>query len=175
MANIAKIKYKYFKHQNKISILKEIHNISSESIRRAMMLINTEHKNVENTNWYKEIQEYLLLEEERVSGGFQLKIKKEHKAIFDELKEVFKKNNLEILKFILEKYPPINYEKNKNKTIEQQWRDNKKKLVSNLCTKYALDNYQKESDEEKLKYTIINVISSKVNSIYNQMKKYIIL
>ena len=177
LANIAKIKYKYFAHQNKISVLKEIQNISSESVRRAMTLVNTAHKNIENTNWYKEIkkidqeiQDYLLLDEERISGGFQLKIKSENKQIFDELEEVFKKNNLEIIKFILEKYPPLNYEKDKNKTIDQQWGENKKNLVSNLCAKYALENYRQESEEEKLKYTIISVISSKVNSIYNQMK-----
>ena len=60
---------KYFKHQNKIQILEEIHGISSESVRRAMMLVNIKNKNVETTNWYKEIkqidveiQEFLLLE-----------------------------------------------------------------------------------------------------------------
>ena len=44
LANIAKIRYKYFNHHHKIDILKEIHNISSESIRRAMMLVNTHIK-----------------------------------------------------------------------------------------------------------------------------------
>ncbi len=177
LANIAKIKYKYFSHQNKISILKEIHEISSESIRRAMMLVNINSKNVETTNWYKEIkhidleiQEFLLLEEERINGGFQLKIKKDNPAIFHELEEEFKNNNIAIVKFILRKYPPKGYVKTQNKTVEQQWEENKKKLISDLCTKYALDNYPKETDEEKLKYTIMSVISSKVNSIYNQIK-----
>ena len=177
LANIAKIKYKYFKHQNKIPILEEIHTISSESIRRAMNLVNIKNKNVETTNWFKEIkkidveiQEFLMLEEERISGGFQLKIKKENPAIFNELEEQFKKNNITIVKFILRKYPPKDYVKNPNKTVEQQWEENKKKLISDLCTKYALDNYEKESDEEKLKYTIMGVISSKVNSIYNEIK-----
>ena len=177
LANIAKIKYKYFKHQNKIQILEEIHGISSESVRRAMMLVNIKNKNVETTNWYKEIkqidveiQEFLLLEEERINGGFQLKIKKENPAIFNELEEQFKNNNITIIKFILRKYPPINYNNNPNKTIDQQWEENKKKLVSELCSKYALDHYPKESNEEKLKYTIMSVISSKVNSIYNEIK-----
>ena len=177
LANIAKIKYKYFNHQKKIPILEEIHNISSESIRRAMMLVNIKNKNVETTNWYKEIkqidveiQDFLLLEEERISGGFQLKIKKENPAIFNELEEQFKNNNLTIIKFILRKYPPINYNANPNRTIEQQWEENKKKLVSELCSKYALDNYPKENDDEKLKYTIMSVISSKINSIYNEVK-----
>ena len=177
LANIAKIKYKYFKHQNKIQILEEIHGISSESVRRAMMLVNIKNKNVETTNWYKEIkqidveiQEFLLLEEERINGGFQLKIKKENPAIFNELEEQFKNNNITIIKFILRKYPPINYNNNPNKTIDQQWEENKKKLVSELCSKYALDHYPKESNEQKLKYTIMSVISSKVNSIYNEIK-----
>ena len=190
LANIAKIKFKFIQHHYKIPILKEIHEISQESVRRAMTLVNIQHKNVENTNWYKEIKkidmdinEILLLEEEKLAGGFQLKIKKEHKEIFDELEEQFKKDNLEIIKFILKKYPPLNYEnepepaphigkgiKPPNNSIESKWQENKKNFVSNLCTKYALDNYPKETNEEKLKYTIISVISSKVNSIYNEIK-----
>ena len=177
LANIAKIKFKYFQHHYKISTLKDIHEISSESVRRAMTLVNIEHKNVENTNWYKEIKqidleimEYLLLEEEKLSGGFKLKIKKENPEIFNELEEQFKKNNIEIIKFILKKYPPLNYEMVTDETIEKQWGENKKNFVNNLCTKYALDNYPKETDEEKLKYTIISDISSKINSIYNQIK-----
>ena len=142
-----------------------------------MQLVNIIHKNVENTNWYKEIKnidveinEILLIEEEKNSRGFQLQIKKNNKEIFDELENQFKKNNLEIIKFILDKYPPNNYSRNANKTIEQQWEENKKKLVNDLCSKYALDNYPHESNQEKINYTIMSVISSKINSIYNEMK-----
>ena len=177
LANIAKIKYKYFSHNNKIDILKEIQKISSESVRRAMTLVNISHKNVENTEWYKEIKkidieinEYLLLEEEKISGGFKLKVKKENKGLFDELEEIFKKDNLEIIKFILKKYPPLDYVEDPNKTIESKWEENKKALVSDLCSQYALDNYPNQTEEEKLKYTIISEISTKVNSIYNEMK-----
>ena len=177
LANIGKIKYRYLNHGNKISTLREIQYITSESVRRAMQLVNIIHKNVENTNWYKEIKkidveinEFLLIEEEKNSGGFQLQVKKNNKEIFDELEKQFKKNNLEIIKFILDKYPPKNYNRNANKTIEQQWEENKKKLVNDLCTKYALDNYPHESNDEKRIYTIMSVISSKVNSIYNEIK-----
>ena len=70
----------------------------------------------------------------------------------------------------MDKYPPKNYSRNANKTIEQQWEENKKKLVNDLCTKYALDNYPHETDKQKLDYTIIDAISSKINSIYNEIK-----
>ena len=177
LANIGKIKYKYLKHENKVNTIKEIQYITSESIRRAMELPNIIHKNVENLNWFREIkqidveiQEFLLIEEEKSSGGFQLQIKKNNKTIFDELEREFKKSNLEIIKFILDKYPPNNYQKNNNKTIDQLWEENKKKLVNDLCVNYALDNYPHETDEEKLRYTIVSVISSKVNSIYNEIK-----
>ena len=177
LANIGKIKYKYLNHENKINSIKEIQYITSESIRRAIELVNIIHKNVESTNWYKEIkqidieiQEFLLIEEERSSGGFQLQIKKIHKPIFDELEKEFKNSNLQIIKFILDKYPPNNYQKNNNKTIDEQWEENKKKLVNDLSVKYALDNYPHETDEEKLRYTIMSVISSKVNAIYNVIK-----
>ena len=86
-------------------------------------------------------------------------------------KRYLKKNNLEIIKFILDKYPPNNYIPDANKTIEQQWEENKRKLVNDLCTKYSLDNYPHETDEQKLKYAKMSVISSKINAIYNEIKK----
>ena len=64
----------------------------------------------------------------------------------------------------------MNYEKNSSKTLEKQWEENKKNLVRNLCTYYALDNYPKNTDEEKLNHTIVSVISTKLNSIYNEIK-----
>ena len=176
LANIAKIKYKFLNHNNKKSILEEIKNISYNSLTRGMASVNVEHKNVENTNWFKEIKEidqkineYLLIEEEKAEGGFKLQIKRDHKAIFDELEEAFKKDNFEIIKFILTKYPPSNYEY-KPDVVKNQWDENKKNLVYNLCTKYTPDAYPKQTNEEKLKYTIICEISSKINSIYNQVK-----
>jgi hypothetical protein len=48
-----------------------------------------------------------------------------------------------------------------------QWRENAKNTVYNLCCKYIPDNYAKE---EKLTYTIVSEISTKLNSIYNEMK-----
>ena len=124
LANIAKIKYKYLQHDNKINFLEDVQRISAESVRRAIQLVNIIHKNVENTNWFKEIKEIdieiqniLLSEEEKNSGGFQSLIKLEHKEIFEELDEKKKKSNLEIIKFILSKYPPLNFVENQNKTM----------------------------------------------------------
>lgn len=177
LANIAKIKYKYLNHNIKKSIMEEIQGISSESVRRAMSAANIYHKNVENTAWFKEIKniaieinEYFIIEDERSSGGFKHQMKHDHKEIFDELEEVFKKNNLEIIKFILNKHPPLNYMPDPNKTIEMQWNENAKNTVYNLCCKYALEGYPKETEQEKLKYTIVSEISTKLNSIYNEMK-----
>ena len=176
LANIAKIKYKFLNHNNKISILKDIKDISFKSLKMGMMSVNLEHKNVENTNWFKEIKaidqeinEFLLIEEEKVEGGFKLQIKRDNKALFDELEEVFKKGNFEIIKFILSKYPPLNYVYNPN-YVRAQWNENQKNLVYKLCTLYAIDTYPKETPEEKLKYTIVSEISSKLNSIYNEVK-----
>ena len=177
LANIAKIKYKYLNHNNKKSIMEEIQGISSESVRRAMSAANIYHKNVESTAWYKEIKkidmevnEYFLIEDERSSGGFKHQIKHDHREIFDELEQQFQKNNLEIIKFVLKKYPPKDYIQDPNKTIDVQWSENPKNTVYNLCCKYAPDNYPKETEEEKLKYTIVSEISTRLNSIYNEMK-----
>ena len=79
LANIAKIKYKYLNHQNNISILKDIHSISSKSIKRAMMFINKKNKNIENAKWFKEIkqidseiQKYLLSEEKKDNREYEI-------------------------------------------------------------------------------------------------------
>ena len=177
LANIAKIKYKYLNHNNKKSIMEEIQGITSESVRRAMSAANIYHKNVESYAWFKEIKhidmeinEYFLIEDEKSSGGFKHQMKHDHKEIFDELEQAFQKNNLEIVKFVLKKYPPLNYVQDPNKTIDIQWNENKKNTVYNLCCKYALDGYPKETDEQKLTYTIVSEISTKLNSIYNEMK-----
>ena len=177
LANIAKIKYKYLNHNNKKSIMEEIQGISSESVRRAMSAANIYHKNVESTAWFKEIKkidmevnEFFLIEDERSSGGFKHQIKHDHREIFDELEQAFQKNNLEIIKFVLKKYPPKDYIQDPHKTIDMQWSENAKNTVYNLCCKYAPDNYPKETEEEKLTYTIVSEISTKLNSIYNEMK-----
>jgi hypothetical protein len=177
LANIAKIKYKYLNHNNKKSIMEEIQGITSESVRRAMSAANIYHKNVESYAWFKEIKhidmeinEYFLIEDEKSSGGFKHQMKHDHKEIFDELEQAFQKNNLEIVKFVLKKYPPLNYIQDPNKTIDNQWSENAKSTVYNLCCKYALDGYPKETDEQKLTYTIVSEISTKLNSIYNEMK-----
>mgnify|MGYP003571313288 CR=1 FL=1 len=177
LANIAKIKYKYLNHNKKKTIMEEIQGICSESVRRAMSAANIYHKNIESTAWYKEIKnidmeinEYFLIEDEKSSGGFKHQIKHDHREIFDELEQVFQKNNLEIIKFVLKKYPPKEYIQDPNKTIDMEWSENAKKTVYNLCCKYAPDNYRKETEEEKLNYTIVSEISTKLNSIYNEMK-----
>ena len=177
LANIAKIKYKFLNHNNKKSILEEIQQISSQSVKRAMSAATIYHKNLESTKWFKEIKkidmeinEYLLIEDEKKSGGFKNQIKHDHREVFDELEQVFQKNNLEIIKFVLNRYPPLNYIQDPHKTIDMQWNENRKNTVNNLCIKYAPDNYPKETEEEKLTYTIMSEISTKLNSIYNEVK-----
>ena len=55
--------------------------------------------------------------------------------------------------------------KKENKTIEEQWKENKKNLVNVLCSKYHPTNYPKNTEEEQLRYLIAEKISEHLNKI----------
>ena len=92
----------------------------------------------------------------------------EKKEIFEEIKEYSKKDNIQFIKFILEKYPPRRYVKS-DKTVEEQWKENKNKLIEILRAKYNQTNYPRNTDEEKLNYLIAGKICEHLNSIYHDI------
>ena len=98
-----------------------------------------------------------------------MKYKTEHKQIFDEIQEYREKSDVEFIEFILEKYPPKKSPLKKGKTVQEQWKENAKSFCERLSARYNPDNYPKNTDEEKLKFTIYHTISTEINAILSDI------
>ena len=76
---------------------------------------------------------------------------------------------MEFIEFILQKYPPKRLLLKKNKTIREQWNENSKYLVEILSAGYNPDIYRKNTEQEKLYYTIYHTISTEINAILYEL------
>ena len=168
LANIIKINYKYL-NSDKYS---ELRTMSEQCVA----LAKATNKNVEQFKWYLEISSILqelrkrFEEQEQIEQeNFENKFKEEKTQIFDEIKEYRKKTNVEFIEFILNKYPPKKSPLKKNKTVREQWNENAKSFVERLSARYNPDNYPKNTEEEKLNYTIYHTISTEINEIYSEL------
>ena len=168
LANIVKINYKYLNSEN----FSELRIMAEQSVA----LAKSTNKNVEQYKWYLEISNILkelrkrFEDKERYEQeNFENKYKKEKKQIFDEIKEYRKKSNVEFIEFILQKYPPKKSPLKKNKTVREQWNENSKALVERLSARYNPDNYPKNTEQEKLYYTIYHSISTEINAILSEL------
>ena len=168
LSNIVKIKYKYLKSENYTAL-----RTMSE---QCVALAKQTNKNVEQFKWYLEISGMLqelrkvFEDKERFEQeNFENKCKTEHKHIFDEIKENRNKTNVEFIEFILQKYPPKKSPLKQGQTVQQQWNKNKKAFVERLSARYNPDNYPKNTEEEKLKYTIYHTITTEINAIIDEL------
>ncbi len=168
LANIVKINYIYLKSEN-YTLLR---TMSEQSVALAKQT-NT---NVEKFKWYLEISKILqdlrkvFEDKERYEQqDFENKYKNEKKNIFDEIKEYRGKTNIEFIEFVLEKYPPKKSPLKPNQTIRNLWEKDAKSFVEKLSARYNPDNYPKNTEEEKLKYTIYRTISTEINSILSEL------
>jgi len=164
LANIVKINYEYIKSEK----YNELKTMSEQCVA----LAKSTNKNVEQFKWYLEISKILqelrkrFEEKERYEQEmFEKKYMEEKKQIFEEIKEYRKKSTVEFIEFILKKYPPKNSPLKKNKTVKEEWRKDAKLLVTKLSGRYCPDNYPKNTEEEKLKFTIYHAISIEINDI----------
>ena len=168
LANIVKINYKYLNNEN----FSELRKMAEQSVALAKIT----NKNVEQYKWYleisnilKELRKRFEEKEKYEQENFENKYKKEKKQIFDEIKEYRKKSNVEFIEFILQKYPPKRLLLKKNKTIREQWNENSKYLVEILSARYNQDIYPKNTEQEKLYYTIYHTISTEINAILYEL------
>ena len=168
LANIVKINYKYLNNEN----YGELRKLAEQSVA----LAKSTNINVEQYKWYLEITNILKElrkrdeDQERYDQeNFENKYKVEQKQIFDEIKEYRQKSNIEFVEFILTKYPPKKSPLRKNKTIREQWNSNPKSFVERVSARYNPDNYPKNTDEEKLQFTIYHTISKEINAILSDL------
>jgi uncharacterized cysteine cluster protein YcgN (CxxCxxCC family) len=167
LANIVKIQYTFLQKDN----YNNMKMLAEQSVNLAMSI----NKNWDTIPWFKEIKSILdelrkrfeeceIIEDE----DFEDKILEKKKPIFDEIENYSKEDNFTFIKFIIEKYPPkkmINLEK----SIEEQWKENKINLINVLCAKYNQTNYSRNTYEEKVKYVIVGKIQEHLNQIYHSI------
>ena len=168
LANIVKINYVYLKSENYSGL--------RTMAEQCVVLAKQTNKNVEQFKWYLEITNILQELRKRFEDkekfdqeNFENKIRNEHKDIFDEIKEYRSKTNVEFIEFILEKYPPKKSPLKKKKSVQEQWNENPKSFAERLSARYNPDNYPKNTEEEKLYFTIYHCISSEINAILSEL------
>ena len=168
LGNIVKINYKFLSNTN----YKELIKLSEQSINKA----KSTNKNLEQFNWYSEISsidqelKVKLKEKEKLNKEiFENKCETEHKKIFDEIKSYRKKSKIEFIEFILKKHPPLRSPLKENQTVKSQWSKNPKSFVIKLSARYNPDNYSKDTEDEKLRFTIMRAISTEINAILSEL------
>ena len=168
LANIVKIDFIY------------LNNINYNSLRRlaeqSVALAKFTGKNMEKYKWYLEISSILQdlrnnceKQEKLEQEKFENKCKTEHKNIFDKIKEYRSKSNIEFIEYILQNHPPYKKVLKKNKTVKDKWNEDAKTFVEILSARYNPDNYSRNTEEEKLKFTIMHTISSEINAILSEL------
>ena len=97
---------------------------------------------------------------------FEDNILEENEELFEEIENYSKKENLAFIKFIIERHPPRKL-LNLEKSLEEERKENKIKLLEVLRAKYNQYNYPRNTYEEKLKYEIVGKIIEHLNKIYH--------
>ncbi len=107
---------------------------------------------------------------------FEKKYKQEHPEIFneinkkyEEIRKNFKKNSINFIKFLLNKYPPKDY--NNPIDVEKEFKKNPSKLMKKLATKYQSDHMDNETVEEKKKYIIIKEIEVLITTLWESINE----
>ena len=167
LGNIVKINYKFLTNTNYV----ELRRLAEQSVA----LAKSTNQNVEKYKWYLEISSILqelrtkLEEIERINQEkFENKCKTEHKNIFDEIETYRQKTRIEFIEFILNKHPPNTNPLKKNQTVSQAWNKNAKNFCEKLSARYNPDNYPKDTEDEKLRFTIMRTISTELNAILSE-------
>ena len=167
LGNIVKINYVFLTNTNYV----ELRRLAEQSVS----LAKSTNQNVEKYKWYLEISSILqelrtkLEEIERINQEiFENKCKTEHKIIFDEIETYRKKTKIEFIEFILNKHPPNTSPLKKNQTVSKAWDKNAKNFCEKLSARYNPDNYPKDTEEEKLRFTIMRTISKEINAILSE-------
>jgi hypothetical protein len=150
---------------------KEIYKLANQSVRLGLSLFP---KNVSNEKWYieissitQEIRNQIQMTEEISESTLNIRIIEENPQIFDEINNKFNnENEIDFILFCLKKYPYKNYDKKNDEEIKKNYSEYKKKFLNNLISKYHPDNYENNTQEEKIKKLIMTEIYKKLNKCY---------
>ena len=136
------------------------------SIEKLENYINTciqiaEIKNLTNENWYSDI----INIKENISNNYNKELKEKGiENILSEIRDKYynKRDILDFIKYILNKYPYKGYKEYEN--LEREYNNNKQSFIHDLFKKYHPDIYSMEDINQ---YRIVNTISGLLNEHRN--------
>ena len=168
LANIVKINYRFLNNEN----YEELRKLAEKSVN----LVKNINANNEKYKWYLDITNILKelskrKENEETSSieKFEKQIKNQYKDIFEEINLYRQKSYFEFIDFVLSKHPPKKKPNKRNRSNKEEWDENKIDFIGRVAARYHPDNYPKNTDIEKKKYTIYHTISTEINAIRSEI------
>lgn len=166
--SLAKISYKIWKNKEKARAMYTLCIQLGESLSP---------KNVSEEKWFINAQRDLEILNKEFEASKNLKeeedekrIKEKYKKLFDELLEKEKDTQrANYFKYIFDKYPYKGYSPICN--ISDEYCKDKQQFLRKLSYGYHPDKYPKNTEDQKLKYLIIQEISKTINLFYTEQKQ----
>ncbi len=167
----------------------ELKNLSQQKLSEIIEKKFSEIKEVkEYMNEYKNIVNDIKKNKDLIVVGnedslnnldikeFEQKYKQEHPEIFNEINKKYKEignhfetKSINFIKFLLNKYPPKDY--NNPIDVEKEFKKNPSKLMKKLATKYQSDHMDNETIEEKKTYIIIKEIEVLITTLWESINE----
>ena len=167
LSKLTEVFFNLFKNKDKA------YNLGMQCIELGLCMLPI---NVEEKSWYKTAKKIVEKIRKEKEEGEEMELNKEFEeykknnlSIFEELESNYKKGSLDFVKFVVKKYPFINYDESKF-NVEELYNDSEKNLFRKLSINYHPDKYPKNNKEELAKYFIMQEISKYVNIRYNYLK-----
>ena len=168
LANLIKINYLFLGYDNYKNYLKW--GERCEIIAKKLKIDQKAEWYQEFKNLYSELKRTNKIIDQNI---IKEKIKAKYRDKFEEIDEKFnkKESGLDFIKFILEKYPYPQYEKDKNNN-EQDFSKESQELIKFLVSKYHLDEYElNDNDENKqLNFCIVEYIEAMLNVLFTNIQ-----
>lgn len=166
--SLAKISYKIWKNKEKARAMYTLCIQLGESLSP---------KNVSEEKWFINAQRDLEILNKEFEASKNLKeeedekrIKEKYKKLFDELLEKEKDTKrANYFKYIFEKYPYKGYSPICD--ISDEYCKDKQQFLRTLSYGYHPDKYPNNTEDQKLKYLIIQEISKTINLFYTEQKQ----
>ena len=168
LANLIKINYLFLGYDNYKNYLKW--GERCEIIAKKLKIDQKAEWYQEFKNLYSELKRTNKIIDQNI---IKEKIKAKYRDKFEEIDEKFnkKESGLDFIKFILEKYPYPQYEKDKNNN-EQDFSKESQELIKFLVSKYHPDEYElNDNDENKqLNFCIVEYIEAMLNVLFTNIQ-----
>ena len=141
----------------------------------SQLLDSIDKSNIEKENWYLDIlkmknQLNKELDSMKEKSDIELieKNKKKYPQKYKDIENNFKEKPNIFIKFILEKYPYKNYQKDEF-NIDEEMKNRPGPFLCSLHQKHHPDNYPKNNETEKDIFCLMSFIDSKISQLINSL------